>query len=204
MAFRKHPTYVRKARNGYQLQRGVPKDVQPIIGKALWSEPGGATYREAHARSPGFVARTDRDIAVARRQLVLSPEELIDALPKAYDLNDPEMVALLEEGADVAVQERWLTAQQRQRYVRVLVGEEEPISHLTAEELIQKAKTLKCPAERTVAGWSKALSDFLGFSGVGHPTAATREHAVAYRSHLLERVKPNTAKTTLAYLGGLW
>jgi hypothetical protein len=96
VAFRKHPTYVRKARNGYQLQRGVPKDVQPIIGKALWSEPGGATYREAHARSPGFVARTDRDIAVARGQLVLSPEELIDALPKAYDLKDPEIVALLE------------------------------------------------------------------------------------------------------------
>jgi len=204
VAFRKHPTYVRKARNGYQLQRGVPKDVQPIIGKALWSEPGGATYREAHARSPGFVARTDRDIAVARGQLVLSPEELIDALPKAYDLKDPEIVAMLEEGADVAVEERWMTAEQRQRYLRVLVGEEEPRSHLTAEELIQKAKTLKSPAERTVTGWRKAMSDFLGFAGVGHPTAATREHAVAYRSHLLERVKPNTAKTTLAYLGGLW
>ena len=181
MAFRKHPTYVRKARNGYQLQRGVPKAVQQIIGKQTWCEPGGASYREAHARSPGFVARTDRDIAVARGDLLL-----------------------IEEGADVAAGERWLTAEQRQRHLRVLVGEEESRSHLTAEELIQKAKTLKSPAERTVSGWTKALSDFLGFSGVGHPTAATREHAVAYRSHLLERVQPNTAKTTLAYLGGLW
>ena len=204
MAFRKHPTYVRKARNGYQLQRGVPKDVQPIIGKALWSEPGGATYREAHARAPGFVARTDRDIAVARGQLVLSPEEVIDSLPTGSDLTDPEIVESLEEGARVALVEGWMTREQTDRYLRVLYGAEEPRRLLTAEELIQKAKTLKSPAERTLAGWRKALSDFLGFAGVGHPTAATRENAVAYRSHLLERVRPNTAKTTLAYLGGLW
>ena len=80
---------------------------------------------------------------MARGQLVLSPEELIDVLPKTHDLNNPEMVAMLKEGADVAAEEGWLTAQQRQRYVRVLVGEEEPKAHLTAEELIQKAKTLK-------------------------------------------------------------
>jgi hypothetical protein len=35
-------------------------------------------------------------------------------------------VDLLEEGADVAVEERWMTAEQRQRYLRVLVGEEVP------------------------------------------------------------------------------
>ena len=204
MAFRKHPTYVRNARNGYQLQRGVPKDVQPVIGKKVWCEPGGATYREAHARSPGFVARTDRDIAVARGQLVLSPDELIDALPKTHDLNDPGMVALLKEGADVAAEEGWLTNEQRQRYLRVLVGEEEPRAQLTAEELFQTARLLKTSAERTVAGWRKAMSDFLSYAGLAHPTAATREHAVAYRIHLLERVKASTAKTTLAYLSGLW
>jgi integrase len=204
VAFRKHPTYVRKARNGYQLQRGVPSDVQPIIGKKVWCEPGGATYREAHARSPGFVARTDRDIAVARGQLVLSPEELIDALLKTHDLKDPEMVALLKEGADVATEEGWLTTEQRQRYLRVLVGEEDPRPQLTAEELFQAARILKGSADRTVAGWRKAMSDFLSFAGVAHPTAATREHAVAYRSHLLQRVKSSTAKTTLAYLAGLW
>ena len=204
MAFRKHPTYVRKARNGYQLQRGVPIDVQPIIGKKVWCEPGGATYREAHARSPGFVARTDRDIAVARGQLVLSPEELIDSLPKTHDLNDREMVAALKEGADVAVEEGWLTTEQRQRYLRVLNGEEDPRPQLTAEELFQAARILKGSADRTVAGWRKAMSDFLSFAGVAHPTAATREHAVAYRSHLLQRVKSSTAKTNLAYLAGLW
>ena len=47
MPFRKHPTYVRKARNGYQLQRGVPKDVQPVIGKTIWVEGAGSTYRVA-------------------------------------------------------------------------------------------------------------------------------------------------------------
>ena len=126
MAFRKDPTYVLKARNGYQLQRGVPKDVKPIIGKALWIEPGGATCREVSTTSQGFIARTDRGIAVVRGQLVHRSEALIDALPEAYDLNDPEIVALLEEGPDVAVQERWMNA--------------EPRRHLTAAELIQNYK----------------------------------------------------------------
>ena len=60
MPFRKHPTYVRKARNGYQLQRGVPKDVQPVIGKTIWVEGAGSTYRVAQRLSPVFAAKTDR------------------------------------------------------------------------------------------------------------------------------------------------
>ncbi len=114
------------------------------------------------------------------------------------------MVALLKEGADVAAEEGWLTTEQRQRYLRVLVGEEDPRPQLTAEELFQAARILKGSADRTVAGWRRAMSDFLSFAGVAHPTAATREHAVAYRSHLLQRVKSSTTKTTLAYLAGLW
>ena len=43
MQFRKHPTYVPKARNGYQLQLGVPKDVQPVIGKIIGVEAAGLT-----------------------------------------------------------------------------------------------------------------------------------------------------------------
>jgi len=49
---------VRKARNGYQLQRGVPKDVQPVIGKTIWVESAGSTYRVAQRLSPVFTAKT--------------------------------------------------------------------------------------------------------------------------------------------------
>jgi len=45
---------VRKARNGYQLQRGVPKEVQPVIGKAIWVEGAGSTYRVAQRLQPIF------------------------------------------------------------------------------------------------------------------------------------------------------
>ena len=38
---------MRKARNEYQFQRGVPKDVQPVIGKTIWVEAAGSTYRVA-------------------------------------------------------------------------------------------------------------------------------------------------------------
>ena len=122
MAFRKHPTYIRKARGRYQLQRGVPKDLQQALGKKVWVEPGGATYREAHRLSPAFVARTDLEIKQARGELNRSPDEIIDALPKEFDLSDPELFEALEEGAHMAVEEGWFTKQQGDRYLRGLHG----------------------------------------------------------------------------------
>jgi len=204
VGFRRHPTYVRKARNGYQLQRGVPKDLQPIFGKTVWVEPGGATYREAHRRSPAFVARTDHVIKIARGQLALGPEELTDALPKASDLSDQEPVAALDEGATVAAEEGWMTLEQARRYTRVLHGIEKPREHLTADELVELAAALKNPAKRTINAWRDSLCGFLGFAGVVHPTAATRQQAIEYRTSLLEHQMPSSAKTQLAYLSGLW
>ncbi|MCP9807889.1 hypothetical protein KBY58_00365 [Cyanobium sp. HWJ4-Hawea] len=129
---------------------------------------------------------------------VVSQAIFSQSLAKRFGVSPEELIDDLKEGACVTADQGWMTPKQTQRYLRVLYGEEAPRPQLTAEELIQKARSLKSPAERTVAGWRKAMSDFLGFAGgVAHPTAATREHDVAYRSHLLEMVKPNTAKTTL-------
>jgi integrase len=204
VGFRRHPTYVRKARNGYQLQRGVPKDLQPLLGKKVWVEPGGATYQEAHRRSPAFAARTDRDIAIARGEQALGPEELTDALPKTYVLADQALVAALDEGASVDVEEDWITQVQTERYRRVLHGQEPPREPLTGEEFVELASQLKSPAERTRRAWRSALEDFLSFAEVRHPTAATREQAINYRTHILSRLSPSTVKVRLAYLGGLW
>ena len=52
--------------------------------------------------------------------------------------------------------------------------------------------------------WQAALDDFLAHAAVIHPTAATTQHAVAYRSRLLARLSPSTVKTRLAFLSGLW
>ena len=82
MPFRKHPTYERKARNGYQLQRGVPKDVQPVIGKTIWVETAGSTYRVAQHLFQAFAAKTDLFIAEARNNVSSVGDELIDALPQ--------------------------------------------------------------------------------------------------------------------------
>lgn len=182
----------------------MPKDIQPLIGKSVWVESGGSTYREAQRLSPDFAARTDHEIRLARGELNLSPDELTDALPKAYDLNAPEIVAALEEGASVALDEGWMTSKQVDRYLRVLHGAEPTNDHLTAHELIQRAIDLKRPAARTVRGWEDALGDFLRFSEITHPTACSRENAVQYRTELLRRMKASTVKTRLAYLGGLW
>ena len=95
---------MRKARNGYQLQRGVPKDVQPVIGKAIWVEGAGSTYRVAQRLSPVFAAKTDRLIAEARNEVSLTGNELIDSVPQRFDLTDPDVVELLLDGSDVEVE----------------------------------------------------------------------------------------------------
>ena len=204
MAYRKHPTYVRKARNGYQLQRGVPKDIQPVIGKTIWVEAAGSTYRVAHRLSAAFAAKTDRLIAEARNEVSLSNDELIDAVPQRFDLSDPDVVEALLTGCDVEVEEGLITPEQAHRYRAILKGKEQPRDHLSKEELIQKATALKSPAERTVLGWRSALEEFLAHAAVTYPTSAKRQHAIAYRSWLLERLSPSTVKTRLAYLCGLW
>ena len=180
MPCRKHPTYVRKARNGYQLQRGVPKDIQPVIGKTIWVEAAGSTYREVHRLSAAFAAKTDRLIAEARNEVSLSNDELIDAVPQRFDLSDPDVVEALLTGCDVEVEEGLITPEQAHRYRAILKGKEQPRDHLSKEELIRKATALKSPAERMVLGWRTALEEFLVHAAVTYPTSAKRQHAIAY------------------------
>ena len=165
---------MRKARNGYQLQRGVPKDVQPVIGKTIWVEAAGSTYRVAQRLSVVFAAKTDRLIAEARNEVSLTSDELIDAVPQRFDLSDPKVVDLLLTGCDFEVEEGLITPEQEQRYRAILKGEEQPRGHLSKEELIQQAKALKSPAARTEMSWKAALDDFLAHAAVTYPTS---EHA---------------------------
>ena len=195
---------MRQARNGYQLQRGVPKDVQPVIGKTIWVEAAGSTYRVAQRLSAAFAAKTDRLIAEARNEVSLTGDELIDLVPQRFDLSDPEIVETLLTGCDVEVEEGSITLDQAARYRAILKGDKQPPDHLSKEELIQQAKALKSPAARTEIAWKAALDDFLAHSVVTYPTSASRQHAVAYRSSLLSRLSPSTVKTRLAFLCGLW
>ena len=134
----------------------------------------------------------------------LTGDELIDAVPDRFDLSDPEVVEALLAGCDVEVEEGSITLEQATRYEAILKGEEQPREHLSKEELIQQAKALKSPAARTVMSWKSALDDFLEHAAVTHPTAATTQHAIAYRTWLLARLCPSTVKTRLAFLSGLW
>ena len=194
---------MRKARNGYQLQRGVPKDVQPVIGKTTWVEAAGSTYRVAQ-RLSSFCGQDRSTHRSSRNEVSLTGDELIDSLPQRFDLSGSEIVDLLFEGCDVAVDEGLNTPEQESRYRAVLTGEEPPRQHLSKDELIQQAKALKSPAARTEMSWKSALDGFLEHAGVTHPTSATKQHAIAYRSWLLERLNPSTVKTQLAFLSGLW
>ena len=84
------------------------------------------------------------------------------------------------------------------------MGQEQPREHLSKEELIQQAKSLKSPAALMEMSWKSALDDFLAHAAVAYPTSATRQYAVPYRSWLLARLSPSTVKNRLAFLCGLW
>ena len=201
VAVPKIASHIYKARQSYVLQRAVPSDVRQVVCKATWKEGGGKTLNEARARLPGFLARTDREIAIARGQLLLTADEQIDGLPQTTELEDPDVQELLLEGAQVDPD---LTQAQRERMVAVVKGELVPDPVYTAEDLIAIATKLKQPARRTRESWCKQLDLFMQFCGVASPLSCTKSQAAAYRTHLLERVSPNTAKTTLNYLSGLW
>ena len=111
------------------------------------------------------------------------------------------MQELLLEGARIDPE---LTQAQRERMAAVVTGDLIPDPVYTAEDLIAIATKLKQPAKRNLESWCKQLDLFMQFCGTGSPLSCTKDQAAAYRTHLLERVSPNTPKTTLNYLSGLW
>ena len=175
-------------------------DVRAVIGRAKFKEPGG-TLQEARARVPAFIARTDHEIAIARGQLQLSADEHIDRIPQTFNLQDPDEVDALLEGARVAPD---LSDPERERTVAVVKGQLIPEPSYTAQDLIGIATRLKQPAKRTYESWCKQLDLFLQFCGASSPLSCTKQQAASYRTHLLSRVSPATTKTTLNYLSGLW
>ena len=62
---------MRKARNGYQLQRGVPNDVQPVLGKRIWVKGARSTYFFAKKLSASFAVKIDRLITESRNEVPL-------------------------------------------------------------------------------------------------------------------------------------
>lgn len=204
MAFRKVPSYIYKARQGYVLQRAVPSDVRDVVGKAKFKEPGGATLNEAWARRPGFVARTDELIRTARGQSRMTTDELMEALPTlTNDFADPQdMVVALQmlglKGVDL------LTPEQVQRGSKLLLKEVAPKSLYTAQDLLEARRRDKGPAGRTYEGWKRALTAFMEFTQKASPLSCKEQDAIEFKDHLLEKVSRNTAKVQLAYLSGLW
>ena len=201
VAFKKIPTYIAKARSGYQLVRGVPHDIRHLVGKANWKEPGGKSLSHARARVPDFLSRTDREIRIHRGELTLTTEEQIHRLPITTDLDDPDVVEMLVEGARI---DEALSPSQKALQMAIATREVQPPAVLTADDLVAMATYLKKPAARTLDSWKRELAQFLEFSGKSLPTSCTKEDALNYRQALLRRLSANTTKTKLAYLTGLW
>lgn len=207
MAFRKLPNYITKGRASYVLQRGVPKDCRSKVGKNKWTEPGGNTLNQARARVPGFVSRTDAEIANARG-LKISPKGTVLRQKVEGEMTGCSAVALAEE-ADPRVAQ-YLDDGTVNPQFESMVAMAEAVKDgkvqqlLSTEGLLQARRLDREPAPRTFEGWVKALHAFMSFTGKTKPFECTRADAVAYKDALLTRMGRSSAKTQLAYLAGLW
>ena len=92
-------------RQSYGLQRSVPRDLQQVIGKRLFKEPGGPTLSQARARVTGFLQRTDAVISTARGKPLSAMEELITTGLVAgvmagdlVEISNPRFGMYLEDG----------------------------------------------------------------------------------------------------------
>jgi integrase len=193
------PSYIAKHRQSYVLQRAVPRSLQQALGRRVWKSPGGKTLNEARRLLQPFLDATDREIAIARGELNLTPDEQIDRLPTIFDLNDTQVVEALITGFE---EDKELTAAQRTRAIGIVSGE--TTGAISCDDLIRIATSLKSPAIRTRESWVKELTLFLTYCNTYSPIYCTREQAINYRTELLSRLSPNTVKTKLAYLTGLW
>ena len=205
MSYRKVPNYIVKARAGYQLQRGVPSDIQAKVGKKKWKEGAGRTLNEARAKVPGFVARTDAEIKRYRGER-LSPEERLLHM-KGHGLGADEMLAVaaptVEEylDGDGTIQNpEW----NRLADMAEAVAAGDVAAVLTAEALLQARRLDTDPAARTYVGWKTALESFMAFTGKARPGLCTSADAQAFKDHLLATKARGSTKTTCSYLAGLW
>ena len=204
MAYRKVPSYIYKARQGYVLQRAVPTDVREVLAKAKFKESGGQSLAEARTRVPGFLSRTDEWIRTARLQSRLTTNELIEALPElTAGWGDPEdVIVALQMHALEGVND--LTKAQEQRGIELLCGTANPRSLYTPEDLLAARRNDRQPAARTYQGWKQALTSFMNFTQKASPISCTEKDAVAYKDKLLGSLGRSTVKVQIAYLSGLW
>ena len=170
---------MRKARQGYQLQRAVPKDCQVFIGKKVWVETGIKTLNEARARVPSFVSRTDELIATARGQSNLTTDELMEQLPALIPEAEREDIELALQMLSLGGVDA-ITKEEAARVSELLQGVAKPSPLFTADDLINARIKTEAPAPRTVVGWRKELRLFMDFSRCVSPLSYTEKQALAY------------------------
>lgn len=198
------PSYIVRMRQSYALQRSVPRDLQKVLGKRLFKEPGGATLSEARARVPAFLARTDAEIKGARGGHLTPQEQLIQTGPVpgySPQVLVEEMFQTVSHYKDDGTPNPEF---ENLMALASAVQDGKAGQMLTTQALLYARRQDRQPAGRTYEGWDKALKNFMAFTEKEMPFQCTRADAVAYKDHLVGRTSRATAKTQLAYLSGLW
>jgi len=196
----------RIGRDGWYFIRHVPEKLRGAIGCSCWRRKAGATLPEAKRNALVFLEETDQLLAQATGRPF--PEESVIRSFLKKDLiglsavEVVEMVAPQLEVYDEAGSPNTRFEQLHSYAQEHLEGRSLPLK--TQEDLLSLATLLKEPAGSTRCEWERHLAAFMAHCGKQYVSQVTREEALAYRQHQLNKVQASTAKTRLRFLSGLF
>ena len=180
----------------------------------MWRRKAGNTIGEAKRNALVFLEETDQLIRQARGEQLNPEQQILSLMPDREQLKkdmDREGIDLHQVIGGFTREPMYLDdiGTPNPRYVElhelatgVLDGTAK--APKTAEDLITLATLLKSPAASTRKEWERHLQKLMDHSQQQFITALTRDHALAYRQHLLTTTAASTTKTRLRYLSGLF
>ena len=200
----------RKGRDGWYFIRSVPPKLRGSIGCSTWRRKAGNTLAEAKRNSLVFLEETDQLLREARGLVQTTPEQkILSLLPERLqipeDMDAHELVELNSREPMYLDDKGTVNPRYQQLHAiatGVLEGTAKPAK--TAEDLLTLATLLKSPAPSTRKEWEIHIGKLMEHSQQQFITALTRDHALAYRQHLLQTTAASTTKTRLRYLSGLF
>ena len=175
----------------------------------MWRRKAGNTLTEAKRNALVFLEETDQLIRQARGEPLTPEQQILSLLPSrdqfTEDIDAHELVSMTTR-EPMYLDDIGTTNPRYEQLHDLATGVLDGTAKApkTPDDLITLATLLKSPAASTRKEWEIHMGKLMEHSQQQHITSLTRDHALAYRQHLLQTTAASTTKTRLRYLSGLF
>ena len=175
----------------------------------MWRRKAGNTLTEAKRNALVFLEETDQLIRQARGEQLTPEQQILSLLPSrdqfTEDIDAHELVSMTTR-EPMYLDDIGTTNPRYEQLHDLATGVLDGTAKApkTPDDLITLATLLKSPAASTRKEWEIHMGKLMEHSQQQHITSLTRDHALAYRQHLLQTTAASTTKTRLRYLSGLF